>query len=404
MDIEIRAITEDERVDWLRAAETSFSAVLKDDELQAILPTVESDRSFGAFDGGRIVGSAAGCSFRLTVPGGVRVPTAGVTAVGVHPTHRRRGINTALMAAILDQATERGEPFALLLASEAAIYGRFGYGLTSLLGEFEAESARMDFVKGAPSGGHVYLVSKEEAMPIVDVVYDASIGPGGVERNPSWRDYCFATVGEDKDKPWFYAIHRSEAGDPDAYAVYTMKHDWTRSIPSGTITVSECVASTAAGYAGIWRYLFDVDLVAKVEAWNRPVDEPLLYLLREPRRLHLSVNDGFWLRVIDVVAALQARRYQTDGRLVLEIEDAFRPETSGRYELTVEDGAGRCDRTDDPADLSGSINVLGATYLGGATFHQLVLAGQVEEQTDGAVAKADTMFASVPAPWSPFHF
>jgi predicted acetyltransferase len=404
MDIEIRPITEDERVDWVRAAETSFSSILKDDELEAFLPVVETDRSFGAFDGGRIVGSAAGCSFRTSVPGGARIPTAGVTAVGVHPTHRRRGINTALMGAILDQAAERREPFALLLASEAAIYGRFGYGLTSLLGEFEAESARMEFVKGAPSGGHVELISKDEAMPIVDVVYDAAIGPGGVERDLSWRDYSFATVGEDKDKPWFYAIHRSEEGEPDAYAVYTMKHEWPRSVPSGKITVSECVASTASGYAGIWRYLFDVDLVATVETWNRPVDEPLLHLLREPRRLHFTVNDGFWLRVVDVVAALEARRYRADGRLVFEISDAFRPETSGRYELTVEGGAGRCVRTDDPADLAGAINVLGATYLGGATFHQLALAGQVEERTTGAVARADTIFASTPAPWSPFHF
>lgn len=404
MDIDIRTITEDERADWLRAAEVSFSAIMKDDELEATLPVVEADRSFGAFERDRIVGSAAACTFRMAVPGGGRIPTAGVTAVGVHPTHRRRGINTALMGAILDQAAERQEPFALLLASEAAIYGRFGYGLTSLLGEFEAESARMAFVKGAPSGGQIELVSKEEAMPIVDLVYDSAIGPGGVERDARWRDYSFATVGEDKDKAWFYAIHRSDEGEPDGYAVYTMKHDWPRSVPSGTITVSECVASTPAGYAGIWRFLFDVDLVAKVEAWNRPPDEPLFQLLREPRRLHFTLNDGFWLRVVDVVAALEARRYPADGRIVLEFEDAFRPGTTGRYELTVEEGSGVCVRTEEEADLSGAINVLGAAYLGGATFDQLSKAGQVEERSPGAIARADRMFASVPAPWSPLHF
>jgi predicted acetyltransferase len=404
MDIEIRAITDDERADWIRAAEVSFSAILKDDELEATLPVVETDRSFGAFERGRIVGSAAACSFRMVVPGGARIPTAGVTAVGVHPTHRRRGINTALMGAILDQAAERREPFALLLASEAAIYGRFGYGLTSLLGEFEAETDHMAFVKGAPTGGRVDLVAKEEAMPIVDLVYDSAIGPGGVERDARWRDYSFATVGEDKDKPWFYAIHRGDDGEPDAYAVYTMKHEWPRSVPAGTITVSECVASTASGYAGIWRFLFDVDLVAKVETWNRPPDEPLFQLLREPRRLHFSLNDGFWLRVVDVIAALEARRYPSDGRLVFELEDTFRPGTAGTYELTVEEGSGACVRTEGEADLSGSINVLGAAYLGGATFDQLSKAGQVQERTTGAIARADRMFASVPAPWSPLHF
>jgi predicted acetyltransferase len=404
VDIDIRAITEDERAEWLRAAETSFSAVLKDDELEAWLPVVEADRAFAAFEGERIVGTSAAATFRMVVPGGARIATAGVTAVGVHPTHRRQGINTALMEAVLDQAAERGEPLAMLLASEAAIYGRFGYGLTSLLGEFQAESARMAFVKGSPVGGRVDLLSKEEAMSLVDLVYDAALGPGAVERDARWRDANFATVGEDKDKPWFYAIHRDDGGEPDAYAVYTVKDDWPRSIPSGTLTVSECVASTPTGYAGIWRYLFDVDLVAKVEAWGRPIDEALFYLLQEPRRLHFSVNDGFWVRVLDVVAALEARRYREDGRLVLELADAFRPETAGRYELTVTDGAGRCARTDDEPDLAGTINVLGATYLGGATFHQLALAGQVEERTPGAVARADGIFASVPAPWCPMHF
>src|SRR5688500_1371101 len=135
MDLEIRTITEEERVDWLRAADTAFSSAAKDDEIEASLPVIEVDRSFAAVDGSRIVGTSAAITFRMMVPGGARVPAAGVTMVGVHPTHRRRGINTRMMAAILDQAADRGEPLAALFASEGAIYGRFGYGLAGLLGE-----------------------------------------------------------------------------------------------------------------------------------------------------------------------------------------------------------------------------------------------------------------------------
>ena len=157
------------------------------------------------------------------------------------------------------------------------------------------------------------------------------------------------------------------------------------SIPAGTLNLTECVASTPSGYADIWRYLFDVDLVATVEAWNRPVDEPLLHLLREPRRLGFSVSDGLWLRLVDVVAALEARRYTADGRVVFRIDDPFRPDTSGTYELIAEGGAGRSARTDADPDLSGSVNVLGATYLGGASFRQLAWAGQVVEHSAGAL-------------------
>jgi predicted acetyltransferase len=404
MDIEIRTITEDERVDWIQAAETAFSSTAKDDEIEASLPVIEVDRSFAAVDGSRIVGTSASITFRMTVPGGARIPTAGVTMVGVQPTHRRRGINTRMMTAILEQAVDRGEPLAALFASEGAIYGRFGYGLAGLLGEFQAESARMAFVRGYERSGHVELVSKDDAMAVIDRVYDASLRPGGVERNEALRDHMFATVGEDKDRAWMYAIHFDDTDEADAYAVYWVKHDWPRSVPSGTINVKECVASTPSGYADIWRFLFDVDLVSAVEAWNRPADEPLLHLVREPRRLRFSLMDGLWLRVVDVAAALEARRYAADGRVVFGITDLLRPESSGNYELVAEGGVGRCSPTHNAEDLAGTINVLGATYLGGTSFRKLWWAGQVDERSSGALDRADAMFASAPAPWCVVDF
>jgi len=405
MDVEIRTITLEERPDWVRAADVAFSGLSKDDEIDAMLPTIEIDRSFGAADGDRFVGTAAAITTRMVVPGGARVPTAAVTMVGVQPTHRRRGINTAMMGAILDQAVERGEPVAALFASEGAIYGRFGYGLAALLGEFQAESARMDFVRGYVPRGRVELFSKEDALPVVGRVYDLALRSGGMERSDVMRDWVFSGLGHDeRDKPWFYAVHLDDAGAPDAYAVYTMKHDWPRSVPSGTIEVKECLAATPSGYADIWRYLFDVDLVATVEAWNRPSDEPLLLLVREPRRLRFNVVDGLWVRLVDIPAALSARAFRGSGRVVFEIADPFRPGNDGRYELLVEDGVGTCAKTDADADLTGSVNVLGATYLGGTSFQQLALASQVEERTEGAAAAADGLFAEAPAPWSPWDF
>jgi predicted acetyltransferase len=404
MDIEIRTIGEDERERWIRAAEASFSSIPKEDEVAAGIPVIETDRSFAAVDGDRIVATSAAITFRMVVPGSARVPTAGVTMVGVNPTHRRRGINTLMMRALLDQAADRGEPLAALFASEGAIYGRFGFGLAAYLAEFQAESARMQFVRGAEPRGRAELLPMDEAMTIVSRIYDAALRPGGVERNDALRDHRFATVGEDKDKSWFYAVHLDEGGEADAYAVYTMKHEWPRSIPSGTVEVSESMATTASGYAGIWRFLFDIDLVSTVEAWGRPADEPLLLLVREPRRLRFSVVDGLWVRIVDIAAALQTRGYARDGRLVFEVSDLFRPQNDGRYDLTVEDGVARCERTEDEPDLVGSVNVLGAVYLGGSSFHQLAGAGQVEERTEGSLGRADAMFASSPAPWCPWAF
>lgn len=405
MEILIRTIRDDEQTQWLHATEAAFSEILKEDEVEATLPVIETDRSFVALDGDRMVGTSAAITTKMVVPGGDRVPTAAVTMVGVNPTHRRRGINTQMMAAILEQAADRGEPIAALFASEGAIYGRFGYGLAGLIGEFQAESARMDFVRGVQVAGRVELLPREEALPIIGRVYDAALRPGGVERSDLHRDFVFTHIFHDeRDKPWFYVVHRAEDDEPDAYAVYTMKHEWPRSVPSGTLEVKETMASTPSGYAAIWRYLFDVDLVATVEAWNRPVDEPLLQLVREPRRLRFGLMDGLWIRLVDIPAALSARRYRVDGRIVFDVTDPFVPDNSGTYELVVENGVGRSARTDAAPDLSGTVNVLGAAYLGGVSFTQLAAASQVRRQSEDALAVADAMFASSPAPWCPWSF
>ena len=293
MDIEIRTITEDERVDWIRAAETSFSSTAKDDEIEAF---ASRHRGRSLVRGRRRQPDrgdiAPRSTFRMMVPGGARVPTAGVTMVGVHPTHRRRGINRRMMTAILEQAAERGEPLAALFASEGAIYGRFGYGLAAGLGEFQAESARMAFVRRVRAERtRRARVSKEDAMPVIDRVYDAALRPGGVERERGASRSHVRDRGRGQgSSPWMYAIHRDDAGEADAYAVYWVKLDWPRSVPTGTITVREVRrvhAFRARGHLAV--PLRRGPRVATVEAWNRPVDEPLLHLLREPRRLRFSV-------------------------------------------------------------------------------------------------------------------
>jgi predicted acetyltransferase len=164
------------------------------------------------------------------------------------------------------------------------------------------------------------------------------------------------------------------------------------------------IASTPEAYAGLWRYLLDVDLVGTVKAWNRPSDEPLLRMLEEPRQLKLRLSDGMYLRIVDVPAALAARAYAADGRLVIEVEDRFLPEVGGRFAVESEDGSASCVRTADEPELALTINELGAAYLSGAGWTQLAQASLVKELRDGAVSRADAMFVSPVAPWCAFTF
>lgn len=405
-DVTIRSISAEELPAFMSALSIAFHS--DEDELEIRNESIiaEPDRYFVAMDGERIVGTAGACTTELTVPGGASVPAPGVTAVGVLPSRRRRGINTRLMATLLDQAADRGEPMIYLWASESPIYGRFGYGMASICAELEISTAHAGFVPGVAPPGRVELLPRDEALPLMRPAYDAAVPgrPGMVRMDDRFWEWLFAKRKSDESEPPFYAIHLDERGEPDGYSVYKVKHDWSHGIPANELKVDHMVCATPEAEAALWRYLFDIDLVATVKAWDRPPDESLLWILREPRHLRFTVSDGLWLRVLDVIAALEARTYAADGAVVLELHDAFRPATAGRYELVVEDGKARCARTDAEPDLEGGIDALGAAYLGGSTLRQLARAHQVRERTDGALARADAMFASDPAPWFGFIY
>jgi predicted acetyltransferase len=405
MDVEIRPIAEDEFEECLRSLELSFSGAITPEDVARERLIAETDRWLAAFDEGRMVGGAAAASYRFTVPGGAQVRAAGVTAVGVQPTHRRRGINTSLMRAQLDDVRSRGEPIAVLYASEGGIYGRFGYGLASFLGEIDLEADRSTFIRGYRPSGRVRLLPRGEALSLMRPVYDRSQSrrPGMIAMDDRWWEWLFFEEEKEKDEPTFFAVHDTD-GVADAYAAYRVKHEWTDSLPHLELTVRQLAATSPQAYADIWRYLFDIDLVHRVKAWNRPVDEPLFFLMQEPRRLRFRTSDALRVRLVDVPAALEGRGYMGDGRIIIDVEDPFCPWNVGRYGLDVTAGAAICGRTKDEPDIACSAADLGATYLGGTTFRQLHRAGRVDELRPGGLERVDLLFASDPAPWSSFLF
>ena len=210
--------------------------------------------------------------------------------------------------------------------------------------------------------------------------------------------------GAAKERPTFFALREGPSG-VDGYVIYKVAHDWPENTPNTALRVLDLVAANPGAYADLWRFVLDVDLVTYVEASNRPSDEPLLYLLREPRRLRARMSDNLWVRLVDIPGALAARRYAAAGRVVLEVADRFCAWNGGRYVLdAAEDGGAVVERTSEAAEIACTASDLGATYLGGTTFRQLHRAGRVDERAEGALARADAMFGWDPAPWSPYDF
>ena len=405
MDVDIRTIAGDELVPVLQALETSFSGIPDDEFIRRESAVAEVDRIHGAFEDGRPVGAAIAASFRMTVPGGTMVDTAGVTGVGVRPTHRRRGINTQLMRAQLDDIHERGEPLAALYASEGGIYGRFGYGVAAFLGAIDMEVHRSAFIRGYERTGGIRLVDRPEAMALARPIYDAEqrARPGSMALDDRWWENIWFASEKGGPRAIFSAIHDT-GGEVDGFATYEVRSDWRDSIPRSAVSVRRLIAGTPEAYADLWRYLFDIDLVHTLEAWNRPADEPLLWMMREPRRLRFRLSDGLYVRVVDVAEALAARRYPAEGSVVFEIDDPFCAWNGGRFVLEAGGDGARCERSRSPADIACTVTDLGSAYLGGVGFRTLHRAGRIRELRPGAMARADAMFAADPAPWCPFMF
>jgi predicted acetyltransferase len=378
--------------------------------------TTEFDRTFAAFDGDQMVGTGANYSFRLTVPGGI-APAAGITQIAVLPSHRRRGILTAMMARLFADAAVRDEPVAILFASESAIYGRFGFGLASMECDLTIRRGEGRLVPGSVTAGQAGPLRLRAAEPLavqaeLAAVFDAERAgrPGMLERDERWWTSRLTDVPALRPagtSPLRCLLAEDEDG-PRGYALYRTKPSWDSShLAEGQLQIREMHALDPAATAALWSDLLSRDLVGEVHASMRPLDEPLLALLADPRRARPTLGDGLWLRLLDLPDAMRRRSYAAAADLVLEVIDPVIAGNDGRWRLRAGGPAGgpaSCERTEAAADVRLTVAALAAGYLGGAHFSQLTGAGHVAELTPGALAALGTALSWDRPPFSGMVF
>jgi predicted acetyltransferase len=373
------------------------------DQLNHFARVLEPQRVHVAFDDGKAVAGSGSFPFDLTVPGG-QVKAAGVTVVGVLPTHRRRGHLRAMMRSLLDAAHARGEPVAVLWATEDTIYSQFGYGMASMAAEIDVPREHTRAFAEVDIPGEVRLVQLDEAEPLIAPIYQrvARDTPGMFARTSAWwQDRLLI------DHPWRRqgggalrcAVWEND-GKPTAYAFYRINQMFERGNSSGHVFVVEAMGDSPGATHAIWRFVFGIDWLARVKAIFLPLDHPLLLSLANPRRLNFLVREGLWVRLIDVGAALSARGYATGDSIVIDVTDEFCPWNAGRWRI----GRDKVEKTTAEPDLACDVRSLGCVYLGGFTFAQLARSLRVTELRAGAIARADAMFRSDRAPWCPELF
>ncbi|WP_326834843.1 GNAT family N-acetyltransferase [Amycolatopsis rhabdoformis] len=383
--MEIRGTTEqdfDVFVDTVHAAFARFTEPEAEGGGGLWWSALEPDRGVLAVAGGKPVGTAAAYSFELTLPGGGVVPAAGVSAVGVLPSHRRRGVLSAMMRHQLTELRARGEILSVLLASEAPIYGRFGYGPATYTNRVTVPSHQAFAAPraGEEAEGTVEVLRRAECGALLEEVYDRyrRAQPGALSRPHRWWE---RRAGQPpiSPAPRYVAVHRDAAGVADGYASYSLGEP-------ETLAVDETIASDDRVVTALARFLLGHDLVKQVVFRHLPLGTPLRWQLADFRAGEVScVDDWLWVRLLDVPRALEARGWSADGELVLDVTDPFLAEQR-RYRLTVRAGKAECVPTDRAPDLSLDVRDLGSLYLGGTAPSTLVRAGHI--RGDGAAADA----------------
>ncbi|MFI9587159.1 GNAT family N-acetyltransferase [Streptomyces sp. NPDC052236] len=414
MSVETRMIADSELPDWLRALATGFlrPPVFSDEEIADRRAHTDLSRVSGAFDNGRCVATYRSFAQQLTAVGGAALPASAVSNVTVSPTHRRRGLLSRLMAADLAESKERGDVVSTLIAAEYPIYGRYGFGPATWTTEWAIDVPRAGLDprwSGPADGGRIDLVDGTDVRKLGPELHErlAARRHGVVNRDERWWQLTTGQVRK-ASHPWtepYYAVYRSAAGEVEGYLAYHADDVWgDAKQPLNTASVHDMIALTPGAERALWHFVCSVDWITTVKTGHRAPDDLLPLLLPDPRAAKILTHADFlWVRILDVVRALEARTYDMAATLVLEVRDDAGL-AGGQFRLDASPDGAVCAPTAQSPDLTLDIRELGALFLGDESAVRLAELGRVDEETPGAVGVAERVFRTPRRPWCPDIF
>jgi predicted acetyltransferase len=405
MPLEFRAVPPDGLAEFTKTAGLAFGFDPNQETDGHYLEVLDPARTRCGFDENVMVSTSAAYSLDMTVPGG-SVACGGTTVVTVAPTHRRQGVLRAMMRAHLDDVREHEEPIAALWASDSAIYGRFGYGSAAISYQIEVSREQIGFHRLAPAPPPVRLLDTPEARDLLPPFYESARLriPGAFHRTaPWWEHRRLADPESARNGATAKRFVAVEGDDGIAgFAQYRFLSKWDGGHGAGKVMVQELQGTTPESWSGLWGYLLGHDLTAIIKAPNRPTWDPIFDLLAGERRARASRQDALWVRIMDIPAALGARRYSAPLDLVFGVDDPM-GDTSGSYRLMARDDGAECRPTTDTPALEIDLEDLSACYLGRSRFAQLARSGRIRGD-QASLAAADRAFTWSPEPWCPEIF
>ena len=404
MEIEFRPATAEEMGQFGMLAGYVYGGAYGDGTDNLVASATRPEWTLCAFDGSRLVSSFSTIPFTMRA-NGEALPIGGVSAVGTLPEYRRRGLVRQIMTRAFAGMRDGGRPIAALWASQAAIYQRYGFSMVSALRSYTVDTVDIDFHDGDGGSGRVERLDIASGYEPIKDVYVRFVADrmGYLHRaRPLWLHN--ALEEREADGPIHIALSHGVSG-PDGYAVYTLR-EGRRDHParSQEIVVRDLAWLSPDAYRSLWMFFKRHDLVGRVRWNSAPSDDPAVEYFLEPRLLQARDGEGFWLRLVDVAAALKGRGWTTDGEISLTVrEDFLAPWNTGSYRLTVSGGVADVAPYPTATDIEISVKALASLYTGRRSARELSAWGLLAGDAN-AIQRSDSLFATRHAPHCPDHF
>ena len=389
--------------------ETAFGEPSSAEDLDSVIYDVmDDDRAWFAWDGDQVVAMCANFTLNTSTPGG-DLPTTGVTFIAVRPTHRRKGLLRRIIDLLHADGIAHHEPIATLWAADAAIYGRFGYGVATQLAKLTVPSTHAQLVDAPEDPAlRLRMVDSASDAEYVKPVYESvRRSRGGVlELTDEWnaRQVLDPPRYRDGATRLMTVVAEDDHG-VRGFVRYALKADWpTGRYGEGTLKIHRLMSIDPAAHAALWRYCLSTDLMTQTRHWNLPVDDPVLTWLEHSRQSTREVSDAMWLRILDLPTALAGRTYQRDVDVTLEVTDRDLSENAGTWHLAAGPEGATCERSSSAPDISVDVRSLSAAFLGGPSLQSHGDAAWLTEHTSGALAVTSEAFGAPRAPYCPFVF
>ncbi len=369
-------------------------------------PPVTPQQTLCAYDGERMVATSGAFDFQMQM-NGRPVAADGVTLVTCDPGYRRRGLVRQLMEGLLQRARQRDVPLAILWASMGAIYQRFGYGLATTQVTYEVPLRFVEFQFGEQSGGNTRRLSRAEAMPHLESVYEAYSTPanGMLQRRKFLWDFMLKR--SEGQNVWI-AVYFDDGGKPRGYCLYKTLFD-VKLFPESPqiMDVFDFVWLDMDAYRGLWRFLASHDLVDRIRFDYVAEDDPAPSLFLEPRRLRRRTTDGVWMRIVDAAGALGGRGYDLPGEVVIQVtEDVLCPWNNGCYRVIANEDGAEVEKLAGSThpDLTIRPDGLASLVSGHSRASDLARMGRAAIPDEQQAARLDALFATRRRPHCPNMF